>query len=41
MKTLPPKAVLLQYIYDYGLEKTANLFHLNTETVDNIINDNL
>ena len=34
----PPKSVLLQYIYDYGLDKAAALFHIDTETADKIIN---
>ena len=34
----PPKSVLLQYIYDYGLDKAASLFHIDTETADKIIN---
>ena len=28
----PDKSVLLQYIYDYGLDKAANLFHIDIET---------
>ena len=34
----PPKSVLLQYVYDYGLDKAAALFHIDTETADKIIN---
>ena len=34
----PPKSVLLQYIYDYGLDKAAALFHIDIETADKIIN---
>ena len=32
----PPKSVLLQYVYDYGLDKAAALFHIDTETADKI-----
>lgn len=34
----PPRTVLLQYIYDYGLDKAAALFHIDIETADKIIN---
>jgi hypothetical protein len=34
----PPKSVLLQYVYDYGLDKAAALFHIDIETADKIIN---
>lgn len=34
----PSKSVLLQYVYDYGLDKAASLFHIDTETADKIIN---
>ena len=33
----PPKSVLLQYIYDYGLDKAASLFHIDIETADKIM----
>ena len=34
----PPKSVLLQYVYDYGLDKAAALFHIDIETPGKIIN---
>lgn len=34
----PSKSVLLQYVYDYGLDKAAALFHIDIKTVDEIIN---
>lgn len=34
----PPESVLQQYIYDYGLEKAAELFHIDIETANKIIN---
>ena len=37
-KTIPSKEVLEQYVYDYGLDKAAALFHIDTETADKIIN---
>lgn len=33
-KTIPSKEVLEQYIYDYGIDKTAQIFHISTEELD-------
>ena len=37
-KTIPSKEVLEQYIYDYGIDKTAQIFHISTEELDKKIN---
>ena len=33
-KTIPSKEVLEQYIYDYGIDKTAQIFHISAEELD-------
>ena len=37
-KTIPSKEVLEQYIYDYGIDKTAQIFHISAEELDKKIN---
>lgn len=37
-KTIPSKEVLEQYIYDYGIEKTAQIFKISAEDIDKQIN---
>lgn len=34
----PPESVFLQYVYDYGLDKAAELFGIDIETAEKIIN---
>ena len=38
-KTIPSKEVLEQYIYDYGIDKTAQIFHISAEELDNEVRD--
>ena len=37
-KTIPSKEVLEQYIYDYGIDKTTQIFHISAEELDKKIN---
>ena len=37
-KTIPSKEVLEQYIYDYGIDTTVQLFHISAEELDKKIN---
>ena len=38
MKPLINKEILLQYVFDYGLEKACNMLKISTEKADELIN---
>ena len=39
-KTIPSKEVLEQHIYDYGIDKTVQIFHISAEELDRNHNTN-